>query len=144
MWLVTPVYKPCKGHLEGEQPYLRDLLTMVINHLLTGTILQVRIQSLRPFKISDPLMNQSASWKGLKRIPGSSRLSDLFKGVLFVTFSGVKSRNRNHLGDHQKITDGRSWLVSIPWICLLLGDFLRGSIPWPSSPLKPSRNPLLT
>ena len=29
------------GHLEGEQPYLRDLLTMVINHLLTSMILQV-------------------------------------------------------------------------------------------------------
>ena len=27
--------------LEGEQPYLGDLLTMVINHLLTGMILQV-------------------------------------------------------------------------------------------------------
>jgi len=31
------------GHLEGEQPYLGDLLTMVINHLLTGMILQVEI-----------------------------------------------------------------------------------------------------
>ena len=30
------------GHLEGEQPYLGDLLTMVINHLLTRMILQVR------------------------------------------------------------------------------------------------------
>ncbi len=30
------------GHLEGfPQPYLRDLATMVINHLLTGMILQV-------------------------------------------------------------------------------------------------------
>ena len=27
--------------MEGEQPYLGDLLTMVINHLLTGMILQV-------------------------------------------------------------------------------------------------------
>ena len=26
-WLVTPIYKPWKGHLEGEQPYLGDLLT---------------------------------------------------------------------------------------------------------------------
>ncbi len=41
-WLVTPVYKPRKGHLEGvPQPYLGDLLTMVINHLLNGMILQV-------------------------------------------------------------------------------------------------------
>ena len=27
--------------MEREQPYLGDLLTMVINHLLTGMILQV-------------------------------------------------------------------------------------------------------
>ena len=29
------------GHLEGEQPYLGDLLTMAINHLLSGMILQI-------------------------------------------------------------------------------------------------------
>ena len=29
------------GHLEGEQPYLGDLQTMVFNHLPTGMILQV-------------------------------------------------------------------------------------------------------
>ena len=34
-WLITSIYKPWKGHLEGEQPYLGDLLTMVINHLYT-------------------------------------------------------------------------------------------------------------
>ena len=39
-WLVTPIYKHL-GHLGGEQPYLGDLLTMVINHLLNGMILQV-------------------------------------------------------------------------------------------------------
>ena len=39
-WLVTPIYKPWKAHLEGEYPYLGDLLTMVINHLLNGMILQ--------------------------------------------------------------------------------------------------------
>ena len=27
--------------MEGEQPYLGDLLTIVINHLLNGMILQV-------------------------------------------------------------------------------------------------------
>ena len=32
---------PFLGHLEGEQPYLRDLATMVIIHLVTGMILQV-------------------------------------------------------------------------------------------------------
>ena len=42
-WLVTPIYKPWNGHLEGEQPYLdlEDLLTMVSNHLLNGMTLQV-------------------------------------------------------------------------------------------------------
>ena len=29
--------------MEGEQPHLRDLLTMVINHLLTGMIIQVSL-----------------------------------------------------------------------------------------------------
>ena len=29
------------GHLEREQPYLGDLQTMVINRLLSATILQV-------------------------------------------------------------------------------------------------------
>ena len=37
-WLViTPIYKPFT-HLEGEQPYIGDLLTMVINHLLARMI----------------------------------------------------------------------------------------------------------
>ncbi len=31
-WLVAPIISHL-GHLEGEQPYLGDLLTMVINHL---------------------------------------------------------------------------------------------------------------
>ena len=35
------MYKPWKAHLEGEQPQLGDLLTMVINHLLNGMLLQV-------------------------------------------------------------------------------------------------------
>ena len=30
--------------MEGEYPYLGDLLTMVINHLLTGMILQALTQ----------------------------------------------------------------------------------------------------
>ena len=39
--LVSGLDHPCKGHLEGEQPYLGDLLAMVIDHLLIGMILQV-------------------------------------------------------------------------------------------------------
>ena len=31
------------GHLEGEHPQLDDLLTMVINHLLNGMILQALV-----------------------------------------------------------------------------------------------------
>ena len=42
-WLGSPPFTSHLGHLEREQPYLGDLLTMVdINHLLTGMILQVR------------------------------------------------------------------------------------------------------
>ena len=36
------------AHLEGEYPYLGDLLTMVINHLLNGMILQVGNVQLTP------------------------------------------------------------------------------------------------
>ena len=39
--------------MEREQPYLGDLLTMVINHLLTGMILQVTVNNISvPMKIS--------------------------------------------------------------------------------------------
>ena len=34
-WLLTPIYKPCNGHLDGEPR------GMVINYLLTGMMLQV-------------------------------------------------------------------------------------------------------
>ena len=38
---ITSICKPWKGHLEGvPQPYLGDSLTMAINHLLDGMILQ--------------------------------------------------------------------------------------------------------
>ena len=39
-WLVTPIYKPFRPFGRGIA-LLRDLLTMVINHVLTGMILQV-------------------------------------------------------------------------------------------------------
>ncbi len=44
--MITPIYKPFKAHLEGEQPYLGHLLTMVINHFLNGMILQVSCPSV--------------------------------------------------------------------------------------------------
>ena len=40
-WLGSPQFISHLGHLEREQPYLGDLLTMVIKHLLNGMILQV-------------------------------------------------------------------------------------------------------
>ena len=40
-WLGSPPFISHLGHLEGKQPHLGDLLTMVINHLLIGMILQV-------------------------------------------------------------------------------------------------------
>ena len=40
-WLGSPPFISHLGHLEGEQPYLRDLLTAVIGHRLAGMILQV-------------------------------------------------------------------------------------------------------
>ena len=49
------IYKPWKGHLEGEQPQLGDLMTMVINHLPTGMILQVL--SFGIFQIPQTLQN---------------------------------------------------------------------------------------
>ena len=40
-WLGSPIYKSFR-HLEEDQPYLEGTwLTMVINNLLTGMILQV-------------------------------------------------------------------------------------------------------
>ena len=45
IWRITPLSKwlvnGVTRHLELGQPYLGDLLTMVINHLLDGMILQV-------------------------------------------------------------------------------------------------------
>ena len=38
---ITSIYKPLKGHLEGEQTYLGDFLGMDINHLLAGMMLQI-------------------------------------------------------------------------------------------------------
>ena len=40
-WLGSPLFISHLGHLEGELPYLGELLSMVINHLLNGMILQV-------------------------------------------------------------------------------------------------------
>ena len=39
--LGSPLFISHLGHLEGEQPYLGDLLTIVANYLLSGMTLQV-------------------------------------------------------------------------------------------------------
>ena len=66
-WLVTPIYvhyKPWEGHLEGEQPYVWDLLTMVICHLLTGMILQARYSwwPHSPLHSWSPNLNKFNPW----------------------------------------------------------------------------------
>ena len=50
-WLVTPIYKPFRPFIRGITPFrgLTNHGTMVINHLLTGMILQV----------GDPTLNDS-------------------------------------------------------------------------------------
>ena len=72
-WLGSPpIYKPWKDHLEGEQPYLGDVLslTMIPNYLLNGMTLQVpsttckRItlpwhKTLRGFHVQDFFVSES-------------------------------------------------------------------------------------
>ena len=41
-WLVTPIYKPFRPFIGGITPFRGLTITMFINHLLTGMILQVR------------------------------------------------------------------------------------------------------
>ncbi len=58
--------------MEGEQPQLVDLLTMVINHLLTGMILQVEPPMTSMYEGTQPLktrpfpsnQNSFRSWRG--------------------------------------------------------------------------------
>ena len=45
-WLGSPPFISHLAHLEGEYPYLGDLVTMVINHLLTGMILKVIVPKI--------------------------------------------------------------------------------------------------
>ena len=64
-WLVTPIYKSWKGLLEGEQPILRRFtITMVINNLLTGMILQACPHPKRRKMCENrgKSMNSSISW----------------------------------------------------------------------------------
>ena len=56
---TTPIYKPFTvSHLEGEQPYLGDVLTMAINHLLAGMILQVGEPQSLPSRFTKKLLQR--------------------------------------------------------------------------------------
>ena len=69
--------------MEWEQPYLGDLLTMVINHLLTGIILQVPGNSaIVPFwdSVIDRIKGRVLSWESKVRFP-QSYVSPLIKGL---------------------------------------------------------------
>ena len=56
--------------MEGEQPYLGDLLTTVINHLLTGMILQVGGDFLHVGGVSE------APWLGPPTAAAKSAMSN--------------------------------------------------------------------
>ena len=68
------------GHLEGEQPYLEDILTRVINHLLTGMILQVGKIKFKPLLHGGPtwLSENYSSVQTISR-PTSQRETDSAK-----------------------------------------------------------------
>ena len=64
-WLGSPPFiSQQKSHLEGEQQhYLVDLLTMIINHLLSGMILQVGWKKITPRKKwSEMVVNPTYNW----------------------------------------------------------------------------------
>ena len=62
-WLANGVI----SHLELDQPYLGDLLTIVINHLPSGTILQTyfpnQSQPQETHQTNQPRRRRKSSWK---------------------------------------------------------------------------------
>ncbi len=69
-------------HLEGKQPYLGDLLTMVINHLLTGMILQVVTGTFDDQIATLPWANMVSAgqtfWILIKHVNGTDFKLDIF------------------------------------------------------------------
>ena len=109
-WLVTPIYKPFRRFGRGTT-LLRDLLAMVINHLLTGMILQVweipNNQSPGGFLNSWPNERSPivARWKGYffihpKKVMLASRIA---KGGGFLKNFIVMFLNPNNFG--------QKWLI---------------------------------
>ena len=83
-WLVTPIYKPFRPFGRGTLPYLGDLLTMVINHLLNGMILQVCAftrWTLLALGVSMP-PTSTIQWNGLFG-KVDSEMSQNFRGYIY-------------------------------------------------------------
>ena len=75
-WLVTIIYKPFRPFGRGITRSLGDLLTMVINHLLNGMILQVGLDRDR----SGKSRRTSRSIPRVRTIPCSSHQPPKRKG----------------------------------------------------------------
>ncbi len=59
-WLVTPIYKPFRPFGRGTTLLRRRKLTMVINHLLTGMVLQVGIKKITKKQVDKkPIISRS-------------------------------------------------------------------------------------
>ena len=89
---ITPIYilPPwSEGHLEGKQPRLGDLQTMVINHLLSGMILQVRTHLLDCNILQGNIMKYRGQrhQKHNCRIKVASRY--LLRWLFYVTSLGI-------------------------------------------------------
>ena len=65
-WLVTPIYKPFRPFGRGITPFRGLTITMVINHLLNGMILQVA-EGRGPGKHQLPLKKKALKRQTLGR-----------------------------------------------------------------------------
>ena len=71
------------GHLEGKQPQLGDLLTMVINHLLNGLILQVEVGNCGFSQLPLPLGIQQ---KKTKKVWAKLRIPPEIAGLMIRAY----------------------------------------------------------
>ena len=71
--------------MEGEQPYLGDLLTMVINHLLIGMILQAPSRdeaTTARCTCFRQVSRTRVSWSESKKPQGDPRNDEFFVGKI--------------------------------------------------------------
>ena len=108
---ITPIYNPKQGHLEGEQPYLGNLLTMVINHLRTYTQLlhSVKLTANAPENRPKPKRNRSYSnhpFSGANLLLVSGRVKWLGSSPFFFRQNKAiwKGKKPLSLGDLLTIT----------------------------------------